>query len=68
VNARKKKRVGTALLLRDVQTIQELALGVQEGFPYNTESHAKAEQIYELANQLETLIEEAKDEPTRRIR
>lgn len=62
----KKQRLGIALNLRDVQTIQELALTVQESYPYNTEENRVAEQINELANTLESLIQSASTAATRK--
>lgn len=64
----KSSRLAKAVNIRDVKTIQELALTVQESFPYNTETNRKAEQIYELANQLESLIEDGTDNATPRIK
>ncbi len=39
--------------------IQELALTIKDSYPYNSEESSKAEEIWDLAHQLETLIESA---------
>jgi hypothetical protein len=58
----KGHRIEKRLVLRDTQTIQELALTIQESFQYASAESALAEQIVDLANKLEALLEVNSDE------
>lgn len=49
-------------LVADAEKAAEAAMGIQDNSEYSTEIHAKAEQIYELANQISELLRDGKEQ------